>query len=187
MEPRTIFFVGKPGCGKGTQAELLSKTTGWPVITAGDQFRAIAAEDTPVGRKMESEMNDGKLAPDWFAEYLFLKSLFGIPSDSGIIFDGFSRRLPEAEIIVNALAWLGRSFVVIHVKVSDESVKKRLELRKEIAGRTDDSVVDNRLKEFYENTKPAIELFRKAGVLIEVDGEPSPEVIAESIRAALKF
>ena len=184
---RTVFFVGKPGCGKGTQAELLSKTTGWPAIIGGDQFRAIAAEDTLVGRKVKEEYDAGRLQPQWLAEYLFLKSLFSLPGDTTAIFDGFSRRKPEAEMILNVLTWLGRQTVVIYVKVSDDSARKRIAIRKEIAGRADDSVVDERLKEFYANTEPAIELFRKAGVLIEVDGEPAPETIAENIRTALKI
>lgn len=187
MEPHTVFFVGKPGCGKGTQAEILSKRTGWPVVTAGDQFRAIAAEDTAVGRKVKAEVDSGALVPHWFSEYLFLKSLFGVRSGDSVIFDGFSRRKEEAEIIINALAWLSRPFVVVHVAVSDDSVKKRLAIRREVAGRADDSVVDERLREYYTNTDPAIEVFRQSGMLIEVDGEPAPEIIAESIRAALKI
>ncbi len=88
-ETHTIFFIGKPGCGKGTQAKLLSERTGWTVISAGQQFRAIAALDTRVGRKIKSEIEAGLLAPHWFAMYLFQKALFSLPSDASVIFDGF--------------------------------------------------------------------------------------------------
>ena len=57
QDTRTIFFVGKPGCGKGTQAELLAKETGWPVFASGKLFRDISKEDTPLGRRIDEEVN----------------------------------------------------------------------------------------------------------------------------------
>lgn len=184
---RTIFFIGKPGCGKGTQAKLLSEKTGWQVISSGSQFRALAAEDTPVGRKIKSEINVGDLAPHWFAMYLYLKALFGVSVETSIIFDGFNRKVPEAELAISALKWLERPFVVINVVVSDDEVRRRLAGRKVIEGRADDNAVEERLKEYCEYTEPAIELFRKEGCLIEVDGEQAPEEIAREINAALKI
>ncbi len=185
METHTIFFVGKPGCGKGTQAELLAKATGWPVVSSGHEFRALAAEDTLLGRKVKAENDAGILQPHWFATYLFLKSLFDIKSDVSVIFDGFNRKVPEAETVISSLNWLNRSFVVMHIKVSDDTVRLRLEGRSVTSGRADDHVVEERLKEFYEYTEPTIEVFRDAGVLVEVDGEQTPEEIAVNIRVAL--
>jgi len=184
-EVRTIFFIGKPGCGKGTQAKLLSEKTGWKVISAGSQFRALAAEETPVGRKIKSEIDVGVLAPHWFAMYLYLKALFGIGDGADVIFDGFNRKVPEAELVIDSLKWLGRSFTILNIQVSDEEVRRRLSGRKVIEGRADDNAVDERLKEYYEFTDPALELFHKEGVLVEINGEQTPEAIAVDINAAL--
>ena len=185
MDTHTIFFIGKPVCGKGDQAKLLSEKTDWKIISSGDGFRAIATEDTPVGQKMKSEMNAGLLAPHWFATYLFLKNLFSLSEDESVIFDGFSRKLPEAKLAVESLAWLNRPFVVLHLKVSDEEIIRRLALRKEIEGRADDNAVDERLKEYREYTELVVEMFRNKKVLIEIDGERAREPIAEDIRNAL--
>ncbi len=57
--------------------------------------------------------------------------------------------------------------------------------RKEAEGRQDDTVVGERLKEYYAHTEAAVETFRSAGVLIEIQGEQSPERVAEDIRTAL--
>ncbi|MFA6278588.1 MAG: nucleoside monophosphate kinase [Candidatus Paceibacterota bacterium] len=189
METKTIFFIGKPGCGKDDQSKFLSEKTGWRILSSGDGFRAIAAEDTPVGRKMKAEIDAGLLAPHWFAVYLFLKNLFSLAEDESIIFDGFSRKLPEAELAVEALSWLNRSFSVLYLKVSDEEIKKRISLRKEIQGRVDDtgSIVDERLKEYYANTEPVVEMFREKGMLIEIDGERAREPIAEDILKVLNL
>ena len=187
METRTIFFIGKPGCGKGTQAKLLSEKTGWKTISSGSQFRAIATEDTSVGRKVKSEMEAGLLSPHWFAMYLYLKALFSVGNDEGVIFDGFNRKVPEAELVIDSLSWLDRPFTILDIQVSDEEVHHRLAIRKGVEGRADDSMAAERLKEYEEYTKLAIDVFRKVGTLIEINGEQAPEAIAADIRAALNL
>lgn len=187
MDAHTVFFVGKPGSGKGTQAKVLAEKTGWKIITPGEQFRAMATEDTPVGHKVKEGNDAGLLQPHWLAAYLFLKSLFSIRSDEGALFDGAGRTVPEAVLIVDALKWLGRPFRVLNLAVSDEEVHRRLALRREIESRADDHAVDKRLKEYHEHTDPAIDVFRKAGVLIEMHGEQSREAVAAEIDAALNI
>ena len=186
MEKNTlVFFVGKPGSGKSTQAKLLAGKTGWLAFTSGDLFRAIAQEDTPVGRKVKEENDAGLLQPHWFAIYLYLKSLFSIPENTGAIFDGFSRKVSEAELVIDSLRWLGRPFLVIYLSVSDEEVLRRLADRGKVSGRADDHVVDERLKEYYTHTEPSIRTFANADVLVEVDGEKTPEQISGAVRRAL--
>ncbi|HQT83134.1 MAG TPA: nucleoside monophosphate kinase, partial [Candidatus Paceibacterota bacterium] len=99
---RTVLFIGKPGCGKGDQAKLLAEKTGWKIIASGEQFRAMATEDTLVGRKVKSVGDAGMLQPHWLAEYLFLKNLFLLAEDDGAIFDGFGREVQETELIMDA-------------------------------------------------------------------------------------
>ena len=187
MEPHTIFFIGKPGCGKGDQAKLLSEATDWKILSAGNQFRTMSSENTPVGQKIKQGNDAGLLQPHWLAEHLFLKNLFSLSSDENVIFDGFCREISEAELIAESLMWLNRPFIVLHLKVSDEEIKHRLELRKGIEGRADDNVVDERLKEYREYTEPVIEMFREKGMLIEIDGERAREPIADDILKVLNL
>jgi len=184
---RTIFFVGKPGCGKGTQAKRLAALTSWPIISAGGQFRAIAAEDTPVGKKVKEEYDAGLLQPHWLAMYLYLKALFSLPADANVIFDGFNRKEQEAQLVVDSLAWLGRSCVVVNLAISDEVSHARIAKRSEIDVRADDLNVDQRLIEYRVHTEPAIALFRAQGTLIDIDGEQDEEAIAKSIAEALEL
>lgn len=185
MDTRTIFFIGKPGCGKGTQAKLLAERTGWAIIASGVQFRDIAKEDTPAGRKTKHDIDQGLLMPPWFAMYLYLQGLFSLPSDANVIFDGFNRKEAEARLIVESLNWLERPFAVLNIRVSDEEVHHRLELRKGVQDRADDHSVATRLEEYETYTVKAIELFREQGVLIDIDGEQTPEKIAEDIGKVL--
>ncbi len=187
MTPHTIFFIGKPGCGKGTQAKLLSEATGWPVIGTSDGLREIAKGDTAVGHKLLATMNAGELVPSYFPMYVFLKAVFALKEDSSVIFDGFNRKVQEAELIIDSLRWIGRPFSVFHLHVPDEEVHTRIEKRKKIEGRADDDRVHKRLEEYYANTEATLDVFRKARVLVEVHGVGKPEDIAAEIRTDLKI
>jgi adenylate kinase len=136
---------------------------------------------------VKAEVDAGFLSPHWFAMYLYLKSLFSVSEDASVIFDGFNRKVPEAELVIDSLKWLGRPCTILNILVSDEVVHSRLVIRKKVEGRADDSVVEERLKEYYEYSEPAIELFRKTGVLVEINGEQTPEAIAVDVNAALNL
>ncbi len=187
METKTIFLIGKPGCGKGTQGKLLSEKTGWKTVSSGVLFRTIAAEETPIGRKVKSEIDSGLLSPPWFAMYLYLKTLFAVGEQEGIIFDGFNRKVREADLVIDSLHWLNRPFVVLNLVISDEEMRTRLEKRKELENRADDSAIEERMNEYHEHTEPSIEIFRNAGVLIDINGEQSREAIAAEIDQALNI
>lgn len=185
METRNIFFIGKPGCGKGTQAKLLSEKTGWPTFGSGDEFRKMAKEDSALGHKVKEENDAGILQPHWLAMYIYLKALFSISENQSAIFDGFNRKIPEAELVISSLKWLNRPFTTIHIVISDNEAMKRLAIRGLESDRVDDHFVPERLKEFNKFTQDAIGLFRDAGSLIEINGEQPREQIAADIQKAL--
>lgn len=187
MNPQTVFFIGKPGCGKGTQAKLLSERTGWQVLGSGKQFRKIAEQSTPVGRKTKHDIDRGLLMPHWFAMYLYLDGLFSIPENESVIFDGFNRKEAEADLVISSLQWLERPFTVIEIAVSDEEIRRRLMRRKSIENRADDNTVETRLEEYEMYTTKALTMFREQGVLVTVDGERSPEEIAENVAHVLNL
>jgi adenylate kinase len=187
MEKPIVFFIGKPGSGKGTQAQLLADVTGWPVVGTSSGLREIIATGGIVGHKLKETMDAGLLSPYWFASYVYLKILFGIPKDGNVIFDGTSRTLPEAQIVLESLKWLGKPFRIFYLHVPDDEVKKRIDLRKEKGGRPDDHVVGKRLEEYYANTEGAIDLYRKTGMLTEIDGHRPPEAIAAEVKSILNI
>lgn len=186
-QPKTVFFIGKPGSGKGTQAKILGERTGWTVLGAGAQFRAIAEEDTFVGHKVKEGIEKGFLMPHWFAMYLYQKALFSVSEGTDVIFDGFSRKPEEAQLIIDSLEWVERPFVVLNIDVSDEEVTKRLMGRAQTSGRADDrqDVVDERLEEYQEYTTKSLDLFRTKGILIDINGEQATEEVAADVVKAL--
>ena len=183
--PHTIFFVGKPGSGKGTQAKLLVEKTGWKFMSPGDWFRMMRTQDTSAGRKIRETYDAGLLQPPWLAQYVFLNSIFPLKEEDGAVFEGAGRTVPEAHFIVEALTWIGRPFKIFHLIVPDDEVRRRIELRKTIEKRTDEDVVDERLKEYQKHTDPAIEVLRSSGQLVDLDGHRTREEIAAEVREIL--
>ncbi len=186
-KPHTVFFLGKPGSGKGTQARRLSAHTKWPIITAGDQFRKIAEQDTPVGRKIKSEVEAGLLAPNWFAMYLYQQALFSLPEGTDVIFDGFNRKPDEARLVISSLKWLERSFIVINLVVSDKMVYERIAGRSKTQQRSDDDSIKTRLDEYHKYTEQSLDLFREAGEIVDINGEGDPYAITSDIVRTLGF
>lgn len=185
MKPHIVFFIGKPGCGKGTQAARLAEKTGWPIFGTSTGIREIAAAGSAAGNKLQVTMDAGVLTPYWVASHVYLKTLFSVADDGSIIFDGTSRTLPEAEIVYDSLSWLGHPYTIFNLATSDEVVRKRIEARRQAQARKDDNAIETRLTEYYSNTEPGINYLKAKGALTELNGELPPEEIAAKVRGHL--
>ena len=54
-----VVFMGPPGAGKGTQAQLVSTALGVPHISTGDLFRANVGGGTALGIEAKRYMDAG--------------------------------------------------------------------------------------------------------------------------------
>ncbi|MBI2474455.1 MAG: nucleoside monophosphate kinase [Candidatus Taylorbacteria bacterium] len=183
---KTILMMGKTGSGKGMQAGLLSKETGYKIFSSGDKFRELRQREDWLGERVREEYDQGLLMPHWFASYIFEEALFGVKPEDGLIFEGTGRKKSEAELFNEVVTWLHREYLVFDIQVSDEEVLKRLQLR----GRSDglDANVEKikfRLDEYRKHTGPAIALFKSYGRVVEINGEQTPEAVHTDIVKAL--
>lgn len=199
--PKTIvIFFGPPGSGKGTQAEMLAKLTGWKKISTGDLFRAEMAAKTKLGVLADKYIKRGKLVPGKVTASLVEKSLK--QKASGFIFDGFPRtrrQLKELLAIFAKIFKKNDQVYALEVAVSDREVKQRLGQRRlcacgkvyhlaynppinnglcDICGvqlftRNDDKprVIAHRLKVYHHDGEPLLDYFKKQGKLIKINGE----------------
>ena len=183
MKYKAILFIGKSGCGKGTQTKLLQDKTDFEPFSSGNRFREIASSGTSLGDRVKEVIEGGMFMPHWFATYVFQEKVFGTSSHKGIIFDGVARKEPEARLFHDVMSWVKRPYLVIYLKVSEDSVRNRLGVRKDIEGRADDNEegITNRLHQFDDETRKSIDFFRKEEVLLEIDGEGTPEEIHQVI------
>ncbi|MES2225625.1 MAG: nucleoside monophosphate kinase [Patescibacteria group bacterium] len=185
----TILLIGKPGSGKGTQAKLLSERLGWIRLSSGDRFKQIRDGSEPFSERVRSIYDKGTLLPDWFADYLLESSLLSLDAHVGVICEGFGRTLSQAQHLSEITEWLGRSLLVINLEVSDEEVVRRMMSRSLVQDRPDsnsEEKIRTRLAQFASETAPALEFFKKLGLVKDVDGELNPEGVAGAIEATLK-
>lgn len=195
-----IIMLGAPGAGKGTQAKKIAEKYSIPHISTGDIFRANIKNNTELGQKAKTYMDQGLLVPDELVVDLVVDRLKKDDCENGCVLDGFPRTIPQAEALDEALAKEGQSVdFAINVEVPDENIVKRMSGRRacvncgatyhiayaptkvpnicdtcqgELILRDDDKpeTVQKRLNVYHEQTQPLIDYYTDKKVLVEVDG-----------------
>ena len=61
---KNLLFLGAPGAGKGTQAELLSKSNSYLHLSTGELLRKEIEMNTILGRQVKDIINRGELVND---------------------------------------------------------------------------------------------------------------------------
>ena len=185
----TVLIIGRPGSGKGTQAKLLSEKLGWVRLSTGDRIKEIRDGFEPFSARVREMYDKGTLLPDWFADYLLESSLLDLDNHVGVVAEGFGRTKSQAEHFTEIIEWLGRNLVVLNLEVSEDEALRRMMDRAKTEDRPDsneEAKIRDRFRAFDENTGPALEYFREKGVVVEIDGELTPEGVRDAIEAALK-
>src|SRR5690554_8191042 len=92
-----IVLFGKPGAGKGTQAEFLKEKYNLTHISTGDIFRFNIKNETELGKKAQQYINQGQLVPDETTIDMLKSEVEKNRDKGGFLFDGFRRTIPQAE------------------------------------------------------------------------------------------
>jgi adenylate kinase len=188
MTARRLLLLGPPGAGKGTQAKRLVEELGVPQISTGDMLRAAVASGSAVGREAKAFMDAGKLVPDAVVIGVAEQRLREPDAAGGFVLDGFPRTVAQARALDELLGRLGvRLERCVSIRVDEAELVKRLLLRAEIEGRSDDNeqAIRTRMEEYRRKTQPLVDHYRAAGVLAEVDGVGDVEQIAKRIQEAV--
>jgi adenylate kinase len=184
---KTFVMVGKSGCGKGMQAKMLFEKSGFKIFSTGDKLRALQKEDTALGKRVAETINKGEFVPDWLATFLFEEAVMYLSKEEGVIYEGAARKAAEAEFFHKVMTYLERPYKAVYLEAPDDEVTKRLLKRKETEGRADDheEAIKMRLEEYQKWVVPAIEVFKREGTLLVVNGHQSPEEVHNEILAKL--
>lgn len=118
-----MLIMGAPGCGKGTQSEILAKTLKIPTISTGAMLREAIAKGTEVGKEAAMYINDGKLVPDNTIINVVLDRVAQDDCKNGYILDGFPRTLAQAEAMEKAGI---KTDVVLMLDVDKDVIVNRL-------------------------------------------------------------
>ncbi len=189
QEPQVYIFMGRSGCGKGTQVEFFMKdlsekdTKKNLYIETGSFFREFIQSDSYTATFSKQVVESGGLPPAAMAVYLWMTYLVNnFTGKENIISDGAPRKLLEAELLDGVFKFYGiKNYKVIYINVSREWAKEKLFGR----GRKDDTEegVESRLAWFDKDVMPAVEFFKnnKDCEFIDINGEQTREEVHAEI------
>ena len=165
-----VIFLGPPGAGKGTQALRVASEFNLAHISTGDMLREHVKELTDLGKAAKSLLDEGKLVPDDLVIQMLTERLTQEDCLAGSILDGFPRTLTQAE----SLEKISSKFPVTKVIVFEadkEELTKRILLRGEVSGRSDDTEdsIRVRLEVYQEDTKPLIKFYEAKGIVSKIN------------------
>ena len=181
-----IILLGPPGCGKGTQGEMLAKRTGLMRVSTGDLLREAAGTGTALGQRAKSYMDQGQLVPDDVIVGLLEEVLAKPETTGGVLMDGFPRTVAQAQAVDRLLEARGRTLDwVLFFDVPDEELLKRIMGRAAAEGRSDDNpeAFRQRLVAYREQTQPLVAFYRARGNLVDIEAVGSISEIAARVQA----
>lgn len=200
-----LIFLGAPGAGKGTQADMLCEAVGIPHISTGDMLRKQMREGTELGLKAKAVIEAGGLVGDDIIIGMVKDRIAETDCKNGFLLDGFPRTIAQAD----ALSALTAIDMAVDIDVPVERLVARISGRRMCPGcgatfhvstydketcdkcgaklyiRDDDKpeTVKNRIDVYNANTQPLIAYYEKKGILKRVDGDKKPDEVLKAIRA----
>jgi len=207
-----LIIFGPPNAGKGTQSQKLSEKYKIPQVSTGDLLRKAVADKTPLGIKVKSYLDQGKLGPDRLIVQIIKERIAKPDCKNGYILDGFPRTMAQAyeldkitqvdlvlNIVVDFDALLERAVgrrvcpkdgSVYHIKYNPPT-KSPVACDKcgtKLIQRDDDkeATVRERLRVYKEQTEPLIEFYKKKCRLVDIDGASGIDSVFKQMTVAIE-
>lgn len=207
-----LVIFGPPNAGKGTQSQKLSEKYKIPQVSTGDLLRKAVADKTPLGLKVKSYLDQGKLGPDRLIVQIIKERIAKPDCKNGYILDGFPRTMAQAyelekitqvdlvlNIVVDPDALLERAVgrrvcpkdgAVYHIKYNPP-VKvpgKCDKCGSVLKQREDDKeeTVRERLRVYREQTEPLIAYYKGKCKLVDIDGAGGIESVFSQMVVAIE-
>ena len=209
-----VVLLGPPGAGKGTHATAMSEHLSLPHISTGDLFRENIRNNTVLGQKVKSFMDQGKLVPDELVLDMLFDRMKASDCARGCILDGFPRTVAQAKAL-DAKLDKNTRLVALNFNVPDSVLIERISGRLvckdckkpyhkrfdppaqanvcddcggPLVSRDDDqeNIVRKRLEVYHSESQPLIEYYaKKKDVLREIDSQNPKEQVFRDVLLAL--
>ena len=213
---RNLIFLGAPGAGKGTFANMLTDEISIAHISTGEIFRNEIKNETELGKTAKKYVESGNLVPDEIVAEMVSKRLNDADCNKGFILDGFPRTINQAKLLTDALEKISKTIdAVIYFDAGDELLLKRLTARltcrkcngnfnkvfsppkvenicdkcgSELYQRADDSLetAQSRLSLYKEQTEPLVTYYEDKGLLHTLNSERDKNAVLPELLKAVK-
>ena len=181
---KRLIFLGPPGAGKGTQAQILSENHQIPHVSTGDILRAAVKSESSLGTQAKEYMDGGELVPDALILDLIQDRLSHEDTANGWILDGFPRNVNQAAFLEELLEELDQNADrVLNLEVPDEVLVSRLLERKR--GDDNEETIRRRLHVYHRDTVPVINFYQQRDTLKTIDGNRTMEEVSELLSEAI--
>lgn len=195
---RAFIFIGRSGCGKGTQAKFLMEhlkaQTGKETlyIQTGGELRDFIKEDSYTANLVRKDYEAGGLMSEFMTVHMWARVLVKkFTGHEHLVFDGSPRKFHEAGVLDSVFGFYGISDaakpMIVHIDISRGEAMKRLIARQ----RMDDTEVEinKRLDWFETDVMPAVGFYLNNPKYnyVKIDGQASPEAIFADLVAHLKI
>lgn len=184
-----IVLFGKPGAGKGTQAEFLKGKYNLTHLSTGDIFRFNIKNETELGKLAKTYIDNGDLVPDEVTIQMLQSEVDNNPDSAGFLFDGFPRTIAQAQALDAFLKTKNEKITAtIALEADDEILVARLLERGKTSGRSDDQdeeKIRNRYQEYNEKTAPLMDYYSAQNKFYAVNGIGSIAEITERLSSVI--
>jgi adenylate kinase len=196
-----LVFLGPPGVGKGTQAEIMANDLGIPNYSTGDIFRDILKKSSDLSKELAKYVNSGGLVPDEIVFKTVKEVLSNGRNKNGWLLDGYPRNRNQAEVLDVFLKSKNEKLdYAIYLYASQQTLVSRLSSRRvcskcgaifnlennpprrqglcdkcgaSLIQREDDKdeTIKKRISIFEKEFKPLEKYYEDSGILLRVSAE----------------
>ena len=171
---KNFILFGKPGSGKGTQAEHLCEKYELYHISTGDLFRKNISQNTKLGLLAKSYMDKGDLVPDEVTIKMLENEIKDNSKSRGFLFDGFPRTIDQADSLDKFLHSINMQInATIALELDEKELISRIIDRGKTSNRSDDQDIEkikNRFKEYNKKTSTLIKYYKDQNKFFQVNG-----------------
>ena len=175
-----IVFIGPPGSGKGTQAQILKDSVlpNLHILTVSSLLKEKSADGSVLGDEIKNKMDNGDLIED-LTVISVLKEKVDSLGEEQILVDGFPRSSLQAESLKQI--FLNKNLNIINFTVSDEELLTRITKRAQEESRADDKVFDKRLSIYKKSHTEIIDSLSNDYEVINIDANDQIDSISQKI------